>query len=176
MKPKVDSSGYVHENPWYKVRHDRLTWPNGKVGQYFVAEFPGAACIICIRDGCLLTVEQYRYPIDRMSVEIPMGGLRPDEAPLAAAQRELREETGYEAVTWESLGQHDSMNGAIQMKVHTFVAEGLSECAQDLDESEHGLRVHWILLDEWRAMIRRGDVTDGDTLAAWMVYTAKYLA
>jgi ADP-ribose pyrophosphatase len=137
-----------------------------------VAEFPGAACVICIREGCLLTVEQYRYPVDRMSIEIPMGGLRPGEAPLAAAKRELREEAGWEAAAWEPLGEYVSLNGVSQMRMYTFVAEGLVESSQELDESERGLKARGIPLDEWHAMIRRGDITDGETLAAWMLYTA----
>ena len=51
-----------------------------------------------------MLVEQYRYGIDRVTLELPAGAIDPGEAPEAAARRELREETGYEADAWVRLG------------------------------------------------------------------------
>ena len=170
MRPTVSSSEIVHENPWYEIRHDVLTWPNGKPGNYFVAEFPGASCVICIDQNRILTVKQYRYAIDQDTIELPMGSLRKDETPLEAAQRELQEETGMTAASWKSLGHVFSLNGACKMPLHIFIAQNISKNNTKLDDSEHDLQSQWTPIPEWEEMIRQGKIVDVESLAPWLLY------
>lgn len=173
MKPTINSSSYIHENPWYKIRKDELTWPNGKPGQFFVAEFPGSTCIICIHNGSVLTVTQHRHTIDRTSIELPMGGRRKDEEPIDCARRELREEAGIVADSWKSLGSYFSLNGATNMEMHVFLAQDISEIENELDDGEIGLVAKWMPITDWNKMIQEGSMIDGESLAAWMLYVSK---
>ena len=88
-------------------------------------------------DGRLLTVTQYRHPAGLFCTELPGGVVDAGEAPLAAAQRELREETGYGAARWEEVGRLWANPARQTNRVHIFLAEGLDAGgAQSLDEGE----------------------------------------
>lgn len=172
MKPTVISSEIAHTNPWYSVRHDELIWANGKPGHYYVAEFPGAVCLVCVRDAHILTIEQYRHPIGRTSRELPTGRLNPRETPEEAAQRELLEETGFHASRQTFLGKLWMLNGAAYMPLHVYLMEATGEAGkQTLDDAETGLVASWMTFSEWRHAIRTGTVHDGESIAAWCLYT-----
>jgi 8-oxo-dGDP phosphatase len=173
MKPTVHSSQIVHENPWYRVRHDVLTWPNGQPGNYFVTELPDCCSIIAIHEEKVLTVTLHRHAIDQISIELPMGGLLKDETPEQGAHRELREETGYQANIIEHLGYLYQANGVLRDKLHVFLAKNLNPGQTELEDAEQGMTTNWIPIEEWRALIAAGHITDGDSLASWALYEAK---
>lgn len=170
-KPKVHASHIVHENPYWCVRHDELEWPSGEMGNYYVGEFRGTVTIVCVQDGKVLVIEQYRYPVDQEgSIEFPTGGIKEGQTSLEAAQAELAEETGYTAREWKQFGGYDALNGIMRNRYHLFTASGLTEGSQQLDMEEQGLRSYWLPIEEWRALIRDGKITDGCSLSAWAVY------
>lgn len=169
-KPTVRSSEIIHTNPWFRIRHDILTWPNGNPGQYFVSEFPGASCIICVRDEKILTVTQYRHTMNGESIELPMGALKPGQSPLEGAKRELQEETGYQAAEWNELGSFFSLNGSCRNIMHVFAASDLTEVSTQREDSEADMTVNWLALTEWQRLIRKGKIGDGESLAAWLLW------
>ncbi|MSR84982.1 NUDIX hydrolase [Candidatus Uhrbacteria bacterium] len=173
MKPQVLSSEIVHENPWYKIRHDKLVWTNGKAGEYFVVECPPVVVIMCEQDKKFLTVNLYRYPIDRNSIEFPTGGTKKNETPIEGAKRELKEETGYQASEWKEIGLFTSFNGMAHTEIHVFIASGLTRGECVLDDAESDMTHIWMPVDEWRAKIRTGEIIDSESLAAWAMYQEK---
>ena len=87
------------------VVRDTIRLPNGRAGIREYIKHPGAACIVAeFEDGKLLLERQYRYPMAKVMIEFPAGKLDRGENPLVAAQRELKEETGYWARSWHTLG------------------------------------------------------------------------
>src|SRR5919202_220308 len=86
----------IYENPWIRVREDRVIRPDGSPGIYGVVHFKNRAIGILPvdEDGAIWLVGQYRSTLDRDSWEIPEGGAPEGEPPIEAARRELREETG----------------------------------------------------------------------------------
>lgn len=103
---KVLRSEYLARKPWFTVRHESLELPDGRlVPDYYVFEYPDWVNVTAItRDGRFVVIDQYRHGLGETSYEIPAGVAEPSDASmLAAAQRELAEETGYGGGEWRLL-------------------------------------------------------------------------
>jgi len=108
---KIISTKRIYVNPWLKVREDKIIQPTGEKGIYGVIEISPAVGVIPIDDkGKIILLKHWRYPAKKISIEIPLGGINKNETPLAAAKRELFEETGYKAKKWKFLGSFESSN------------------------------------------------------------------
>lgn len=161
------STRLAYENRWISVREDAVTGPGGD-GIYGVVEMRHPAVFVVALDAdervCLVEVD--RYTTGR-SIEVPAGG-SDGEDPLAAARRELREETGLVAGSWERLGTMNALNGIAVAPEHVFLARDLVE-AEDAAGSqlEEGIeRVLWMPFPDALRMISSGAITDGETVAA----------
>ncbi len=149
------------------VVRDSIRLPNGRSGTREYIKHPGAACIVAeFEDGRLLLERQYRYPIGQVAIEFPAGKLDAGENPLVAAQRELKEETGYWARSWHTLGHmHPQIAYATEV-IHLFHANGLVQGDAVLDQDEF-LDVFSASADEVAAMIADNRITDGKTITAF---------
>ena len=92
----------------------------GKQKTYKVVDHPGGAGILAVRGEEILLVEQFRPAVGKTILEIPAGIIDPGETPLAAAQRELLEETGFTAGKWSSLGKVYATPGYSSETIHLF--------------------------------------------------------
>ena len=119
------------------VRRDRVRLPNGATATREYVVHPGAVLIVpVLGDGRLVLERQFRYPVGRVMLEFPAGKIDPNEAPLATAQRELHEEAGYVARTWQHLGTVHPEIGYSSEAIDMYVATGLSHVGAQLDEGE----------------------------------------
>jgi ADP-ribose pyrophosphatase len=115
----------------------RLTLPSGIEQELWVVEHPGAVAIAAVTEaGELLLVRQYRHAARTVTLEIPAGRLEPGESPLAAARRELAEETGRSARSWRSLSTFLPAPGFCSERIHLFEARELEPCASEPDADE----------------------------------------
>jgi 8-oxo-dGTP pyrophosphatase MutT (NUDIX family) len=103
----------VYANSWLRLREDTVIRPDGREGIYGVVEMPASVGIVALNDADeVALVTQWRYALGRMSTEIPTGGSEPsDPDVLAAAGRELREETGLTARSWRGLVSSTTATG-----------------------------------------------------------------
>jgi len=135
---KVDSR-VLQDAGIFRLREDRATSPRtGETWPFFVLELPDWVNVIAItEDADVVFVRQFRHGSGTVTLEIPGGIVDPGETPLAAAVRELREETGYVARRWLDLGTIEP-NPAFQTnRCHTFLAQGCSKAgAPEPDERE----------------------------------------
>lgn len=158
----------AYRNPWLTVWHDDVSRPDGSPGIYGVVHFENTAVgVVAIDDqDRVALVSQHRYTIDRLSWEIPEGGVPRDEDPLDGARRELREEVGATAGRWAFLGVTHISNSVTDEAAHLYLATDLVHGAQDLEPSEGDLAVRWEPFDEVRAMCRDGRITDALSIIA----------
>ena len=142
--------------------------PDGTTGEYFYGETRGHAMVIPVADdGRLILVMHHRYLADKLGVEFPSGGLLENEQPNEAASRELLEETGYKTSNFIKIGTFESLTGLFKDPTHLFVAPELSKVNEPTTDDTEKLEVIYRRPDEFDQMIVRGEVWDGQTLAAW---------
>lgn len=146
---------------------DSVALPNGDVASRELIRHVGAVAVVPLfPDGTVAVEEQYRYPIDRIILEIPAGKLdSPDEDRLEAARRELREETGLIADSMICLGEYFGSPAILDERITLYLATGLTEgtVKRDSDEFMTVRRIPLETLGEW---ILAGKIPDGKTQAA----------
>ena len=149
------------------VKRDRVRLPNGNQSVRELLRHVGAVCVVPVTDDGRVVVErQYRYHIDQVITEIPAGKLdSPDEDRLSAAQRELREETGFTADRWTDMGLYYPAAAYSDEKITMYLAQGLHKGEQHLDECEF-LNVQTVPIAELVEDILSNRITDGKTQAA----------
>lgn len=158
----------AYENPWLRVYHDEVDRPDGSPGIYGVVHFQNAAVgVVAIDDqDRVALVAQHRYALDHRSWEIPEGGVPRGEDPLAGAQRELREEAGVEATTWQTLGRVHLSNSVTDEVATLYLATGLRHGEAELEASEADLSLEWVPFDEVLERVMDGRITDALSVIA----------
>lgn len=149
----------VYRNPWIRVREDKVLRPGGKEGIFGVVEMVAGSSVLPVdNEGNVYLVSEYKYGIERESLEVMSGALASGETPLEAAQRELKEELGLTASQWDDLGCVDPFTTIVKSPNHLFLAQGLAQGSSSPDEGEE-LRTVKISLDEALARVMAGEIT-----------------
>mgnify|MGYP005843996203 CR=1 FL=1 len=172
----VLDSRYVLENRWLRVRQDRcLTGHGALVDAYYVVERHDFAMVVALTDARqVVLVRQYKHGCGEIVCECPAGYILPGEDPAAAAARELREETGYEATSMEKLASLYASPATMPHRMHLFLGRGIRRVgAQALDPAED---IEVLLLDfnSVLASARRNEVVvDAASVAALQLAAAR---
>lgn len=151
----------AYQNPWIWLYEDQVVRPDGQPGIYGVVHFRNRAVGVVALDDRdrVLLVGQYRYPLDLYSWEIPEGGGALDEEPLAAARRELLEETGFTAGRWREVLRAHLSNSATDELAVCFLATDLRPGVARPEGTER-LRLRWVSFEEALGMVLGGQITD----------------
>jgi len=163
---KKISSEVRLQNPWWSYALDTFETAGLKREYHYVHHTGSAMTVPVLPDGRLVLIRQYRYLMDRPSVEFPCGGVEEGETFAQAAARELAEETGLVAADLINIGQFCPCNGMIDEWCRLFLARGLRQ-TESSPESTEEIEILTRRLDEVEAMIRQGEIWDGQTLSAW---------
>jgi len=161
------SSRVVFENDWMEVREDHVINPGGGENQYGYVHFKNRAIAIIPLDNDLniWLVGQQRYTLGQWSWELPMGGAPLEELPLAAAKRELKEETGLSAERWTEIMRLHPSNSITDEIGYVYLAEDLTDGETDFEETED-LEIRKLPLEDALTMVRDGSISDAISVAA----------
>ena len=171
---KKISSEEIFDGVAIHLFRDEILLPNGNKGVREVVRHPGAVCVIPITDdGEVIFVNQFRYALDRVTLEVPAGKLERGEDPMEAALRELSEETGITAEKIEPLDALYTSPALIDEIIYMYIATGLSQGEQHLDDDEFVNAVK-IPLNEAIDMVMSGKILDAKTQLI-ILKAAKYL-
>ncbi|MGB3444551.1 MAG: NUDIX hydrolase [Actinophytocola sp.] len=165
------SSRLVYENPWLSLREDRVERADGSSGIYSVVDAEDFALVIPFENDGFHLVEQYRYPVGARSWEFPSGsfpaGVTGTTTELAAA--ELGEETGFTAGRLTRIGYLNPSNAMSGVGCHVFLARELTPGEARREVTEQDMRQEWFPRGEVERMLREGVITDGPSIAAYLL-------
>jgi ADP-ribose pyrophosphatase len=158
------STRQIYHNPWISLREDLVELPDGRTTIYGVITCPECVGVLPFLDpSTVLMIKQYRYVAQRVTWEMPTGGMHAGESHEEAAQRELAEEIGYRAgkLTW--LSTFHTSKSVMDETAHLFMGEALVKVELPPDETEF-IEVRPFPFGEVLQMVLRGEITDGMTV------------
>jgi ADP-ribose pyrophosphatase len=171
---EVLSSTIAFEGPIFNVFREEVREPGNKLTRRDIIRHNGSVVILAVedsskRDPLIVMERQYRHAAGQYLWEVPAGKMDAGEERLAAAKRELKEETGYRAKKWTKLVRYFASPGFLGEWMQVFLAEGLipGEATPEEDES---LEVVLVPLSEILNMIDAGKILDGKTLVSIQLY------
>lgn len=163
----------VHKGTIIECYRDIMETSDGKTLNFDFIGHRGAAAIIPVdENGNILMVRQYRPAIEKYTLEIPAGGLEPNEDMKTCAIRECEEETGYKAGSAEHLTDIFTTVAFCNEKIGIYYTNDLIPSKQNLDEDEY-VDVERHSLDALVAMILDGTIQDSKTISGLLAYKAK---
>lgn len=171
---KTLQSKILYKGKVFQHRQDQVLTHSGEKAIRDVIVHPGAVGILPIlNENEIILIKQFRKAVDKEIYEIPAGTLEPNEAPEECAKRELEEECGYRAKSWEKSHTFYTAPGFCNELMHLFVAEELLQTQQDLepDEEIEPIVADWNQIKKW---IDEEKIQDAKTLVAISVWLGRF--
>lgn len=163
LEEKKLSSEEIFDGVAIHLFKDEILLPNGNKGIREVIRHPGAVCVLPITDdGQVIFVNQFRYALDRVTLEVPAGKLEKGEDHTEAALRELSEETGFSAGNIFPIGELYTTPALIDEVIYMYIATDLKAGEQHLDEDEFVNTVK-MPLSKAVEMVMNGEIKDSKT-------------
>ena len=176
-KAKILSSKLAYKGKVFNVYKDTVIEPGGHRNVRDVIRHNGSVVILAVdesknpADPDVILERQYRHAAGQFMIELPAGTRDPGEAPLAAAKRELIEETGYRAKKWTMLQKYFASPGFLGEWMQIYVARDIRAGKAALEDDEN-LEVFRVPLSEAMKMVAEGKIHDGKTLIGLSLYDA----
>ena len=169
LSARVLSSRVVYRGPVFWVTSERVREPTGVTALREVVRHTGSVVILATEESrgepLVLLERQYRYAAESYLWELPAGRIDKDEEPLAAARRELLEETGYSARSWKRILRFYASPGFVAEPMTVFWARGLKPGPAQ-PEADEVIEQRLIPLSEAVHMVLQGTIRDAKTIAS----------
>ena len=167
---KLSDRRRVFDGAIIHVDHMTALLPNGKTALREVAVHMGASAVVPVdEEGSVYLVRQFRAPLEKVTLEIPAGKLdHPGENRLEAAQRELREETGFSADSWKKLTDLATTPGFCSEVISIYLAQNMHSGKTDFDEDEF-LNLVKMPLSQAVDQVIAGEICDSKTICGLLM-------
>jgi ADP-ribose pyrophosphatase len=178
-KARLVSSRTVYRGPVFWVSTDQVVEPGGIKVRRDLIHHSGSVVILAVDDSLsvprVLLERQYRHAAGDYLWELPAGRIDPGENELAAAKRELIEETGYRADQWRHTLKFYASPGFVAETMAVFLATGLN--AGDAEpEADEVIQKRLLPLPKVLKMIFKGTVRDAKTIASVLWFSQFWTA
>ena len=174
-RAQILSSEILYQGKVFRLQRDLVIEPGGVKAERDIIVHPGSVVVLPIfKNGHVLLIRQYRHSVGEFLWELVAGRKEPNESPLAAARRELLEETGYTAKRLRKLMRIVPTPGFVNEWMWIFAAEGLTEGAAQPEEDEK-ITPRIFTLKEAEKMIKRGTLRDAKSICG-LLYYMRFLA
>ena len=176
-KPRLISSKLAYKGKVFSVFTDTVEEPGGGINTRDIIRHNGSVVILAVdesknpSDPEIVFERQYRHAAGLTLIELPAGRVEPHEAPLAAAKRELIEETGYRAKRWMLLTKYFASPGFLGEWMQIYLARDIRDGAAT-PEPDENIEVFRLTLSEALALVAANKIHDGKTLIGLMLYDA----
>ncbi|PIZ26933.1 MAG: ADP-ribose pyrophosphatase [Chloroflexi bacterium CG_4_10_14_0_8_um_filter_46_9] len=173
MPEKKLSSQQLYQGRAVNLRMDTVEKSDGKTTTREVVEHSNCVAVVVVdeQDNVLL-VRQYRYPVGKFLLEIPAGGIDPNEEPIDCVRRELQEEIGYFPQKIEEFGGFYSVPGYGTEYLHCYLATDLVPSRLIAEDSE-GIEVVRVPISKITQLITSGEICDAKSIAALLTFLLK---
>lgn len=173
-KAQIVTSKLAYQGKVFSVYTEKVREPNGVEAIRDVVRHSGSVVVLAVDDtnprNPLVVIErQFRHAADQYLLELPAGRVEPGEKTLAAAKRELIEETGYRAKTWTKLVRYYASPGFVAEWMEIYLATGISAGVAQPEEDEK-IEVTLVPLKELVRMCTSGQIHDGKTIIGALTY------
>lgn len=162
---KTVSTEEIYKGKIITLKRDYVELVTGQKKLREVVMHPGGVVVAAFTDNNeILMVKQYRYPTKQELIELPAGKLEYNEDPDEAIKRELEEECGYQATSWEKISSVYATPGFCTEKIGLYKATGLVKTKRNLDDGEL-LDYFAVPIEEVWEMVISGKIQDMKTVA-----------
>jgi ADP-ribose pyrophosphatase len=176
-KARLISSKLAYQGKVFSVYTDKVEEPGGSVNERDVIRHNGSVVILAVdesknpRDPEVILERQYRHAAGQFLLELPAGRIEPGETPLAAAKREMIEETGYRAKRWTLLTKYFASPGFLGEWMQIYLAREIRDgLAQP--EADEQIEIVRLRLSQAMALVAANKIHDGKTLIGLSLYAA----
>ena len=165
LKEEKINSKIIHEGKILTLTVDSIRLPGGKESIRELVLHKGGVTIVPQPDpDKIVLIKQYRYAVKKVLWELPAGTLKINEEPLLSAKREIKEETGYIAKKWDSLGIVYPLPGYSSEVLYLFKATELEDGEPEPDPDEN-IEVKVLDLKQAWTMVKDGEIRDAKSIA-----------
>ena len=174
-KPRLISSKLAYKGKVFSVFTDKVQEPGGHINTRDIIRHNGSIVILAVdesqnpNDPDIILERQYRHATGQTLIELPAGRVEPGEATLAAAKRELIEETGYRAKRWTLLTKYFASPGFLGEWMQLYLARDIRE-GTATPEPDENIQVFRLKLSQALALVAANKIHDGKTLIGLMLY------
>jgi ADP-ribose pyrophosphatase len=174
-KAKLISSKLSYKGKVFSVFTDKVLEPSGNINVRDVIRHNGSVVVLAVdesknpKDPDIIFERQYRHAAGQFLIELPAGRVEPGEATLAAAKREMIEETGYRAKRWTLLTKYFASPGFLGEWMQIYLARDIREGVSQ-PEADENIEVFRMPLSEALALVAANKIHDGKTLIGLMLY------